>query len=275
MSDRLDALFASLRGQAPPAPFAAAAAVRRRGRQRALRQAATAGVAVLAVAGLGTGGLVTLSGTAEPPPPPAASSPGPTGAAASPAPTAIAEDMFLTTTDLGPGDWQRQASHELLSGGWWWACPALSVEEVPSLWLRVEADAAFWTGGDPADPAGSGQIIELFEPGAAEGNLDDVRTAVRVCTEGPPAAELVAPVAHEVVDEGFAGDESLLVRTEQYFYDGERLGPDPHLTLVAVVRVGELVTTLTGPFADAGDELPPGAEDHLRELAARAADRLR
>lgn len=276
MSDQFDSLFTSLRGQSPPAPFAPATAVRRRGRQRAHRQAVSAGVAVLAVTGLGAGGAVTVFGWpgTETLPPPAATAPGTETGPATTAPaspttptrTEIPAQWLLTADDLGPGDWvtggfepeRFESDPPWLFAGF---CPDFRADDYPSLASRLDLQTVTWTDG-PWEGEGDSrpipnwvdQVVELFQPGAATTNLQDIQAAVDGCA--------VPGVRYEVVDSGFAGDESLLV--------AERYEGDVHV-YTAVVRVGDAVTSLRSYDV----ELARADEGYLRSVAETAATRIR
>jgi hypothetical protein len=81
----------------------------------------------------------------------------------------------------------------------------------------------------------------------------------------------IAPEFYTVIDEGFAGDESLLIEEETYTFEGTTISPDPWYSYVAVVRVGDVVRTISyEPWQRAP---VPEAHDYVRELAQRAADR--
>lgn len=278
MSDQFDSLFASLRGQSPPVPFAAAAAVRRRGRQRAHRQAVSAGVAVLAVTGLGAGGLATVYGGPGPDSIPApATSPTGTGPAsptspAVPAFAEIPEEWLLTAGDLGPGDWVIGWQPEWFTSDppWLWGsdlCPDSRTGDYRSLADRVDLVTTAWTDGPWAPGTGRpvpnwvGQVMELFAPGAAEANLRDIGAAVGRCGRPVLLTPGVEAPAVEVVDSGFAGDESLLVVQRD---------PGDIYAYTAVVRVGDVVTTLRSYDV----EVARTDQAYLRLVAERAADRL-
>ncbi|MPZ27352.1 MAG: hypothetical protein GEV12_13305 [Micromonosporaceae bacterium] len=279
MSNQLDEFFEQLRGQAPPAPFAPAAAVRRRGRQRANRQAVSVGVAVLAVTGLGAGSVVTLTGAPGPDPaPPAATSsrdtpePAPTSPTSPPDPeptrTEVPAPWLLTADDLGGAGWEP-AGNELLEGEWYWDgaqawCPEFRIEDYPSIRQRWDLGTVSWVRDGEAVPERVDQIVELFEPGAAQSNLADVRAYVQLCSRRGVDGDETAPTYYEVEETGFAGDESLLLRVEQYaFNEDDQIEPVGEFHRVAVVRVGDAVTTIVYQ-----------ASADVRELAQRAAARM-
>jgi hypothetical protein len=272
MSDQFDSLLAGLRGQLPPAPFATPDAVRRRGRQRAHRQAVSAGVAVLAVTGLGAGGLVTVTGGPGPEPPaspapPAVTSTGP--AVPTPTGTRVPDRWLLAAADLSGSGWQR-TGNELLEGEWYWDgaepwCPQYRIEDYPSVRQRLDLRTVSWARPGEAMPERVDQIVARFPPGVGAANVADVRRYVATCSRRPAEGDQVAPIWYDTVATGFAGDESLLLRVEPYHFDQEgRIEPVGEFHHVAVVRVGDNVTTVS--YQAAGD---------VRELAERAAARLR
>lgn len=279
MSDRLDSLFDELRGLHPPAPFAPADQVRRRAQQRGHRHRLAVGGAVLAVAtaGAGVGAASALLGTqgAQPPgtggthlettaasPPPTASS------AASPAPTGIAKALLITPADLGPGNW-RPFNPEMFEGKdlWRWAelCPAYRSDRFPSLRHQLSVDTVAYRRGNEQSVF---EIVERYADGWGPGNLDDVRAVITLCATAtaPPSPDTAPPVRHTIMTNGFAGDDSLLVKAEAWSYDASTSGSTPLVTYLAVVRVGDLVATVWATTNDAG---------YVRTLADRASARLR
>jgi hypothetical protein len=281
MSERFDLLFEPLRRQQPPAPFAPPAAVRRRGRQRSLRQALAVTVAVLAAGGAGVGWAAART-TATPDRPPVATkpptptptptpSPSPSGAkglgTASPAPDG--HPGPLQPADLGPGTWQAMQDLESFDGPdrWYWAnlCPAYRSGDYASLKHMVTVTTVGYRSGDRYVH----EHVHRYEAGWGPRALDDVRALVGRCTgptTTPKADGGPLPGHFTVVDRGFAGDDALLVREENWVY-----GPGDQPTkapprLVAVVRVGDrLATVLLSPDATANT---------ARTLAAKAAARL-
>jgi hypothetical protein len=282
MSDKFDALFEGLHGQRPPAPFAPAAAVRRRGRQRAHRQAVSIGVAVFAVTGLGAGGIVAALGESDPPvtpaspqvtesptvteSPPVTESPTVTE---SPAVSEVPEQWLLAAGDLPGAGWQEDTG-ELIQGAWYWDdaepwCPEYAVEDYPSLERKLDFDTGGWLRDGAAVPERVDQVVELYEPGTGAANVVDVQAYLETCSRRPEAGDQVAPTYYEIEQTGFAGDESLLIRVEEYqFGEGDEIEPPGEPLHVAVVRVGDAVTTIR--FLN----LP----DDAVAVAQRAADRL-
>jgi len=297
MSDSLSEIFDTARAQRPPAPFDPPEAIRRRGRQRAHRQAFTAGVAVFAVVGVGVGSAWLLGPDGSP----AAPGAHPSGSVhstsalpvspsvstrSSPAAvaTAIAPGLFLRPAELGAGTWQEQQPHEPYQGDlWYWAdlCPAYRTADYPSLRHQVATDVTGWVDRDSGQPPTQTRIseyLELYTPGWGTRNFNDVRAVLAGCgaIPAPPvppggaipptAAGGGAPKRMFTVGSGFAGHESVLIRIEQWYYDGEALARQPLLHHVAVVRVNDLVATIV---------LPDGLlDDYARDIATKAATHM-
>jgi hypothetical protein len=269
MSDGFDTLFEGLRGQRPPTPFAPAAAVRRRGRQRAHRQAASVGVAVLAVTGLGAGGVVTALGEPGPPVLPGGTTAAAPSVPTSPVVTEVPDAWLLTAGDLAGTGWQEDTG-ELLEGAWFWDgaepwCPEYRIEDYPSVPQQADARTIGWSRDTAVLPERVDQLVELFPPGVGAMSVDDVRAFLERCSRRPEQGDQVAPTYYEIEETGFAGDESLLVRVEQYQFNADdEIEPAGEPLHVAVVRVRDAVTTIR--FLN----LP----DDVRIVAQRAADRL-
>lgn len=242
MSDQVDVLFDGLRGEQPPLPFASAEAVRRRGRQRARRQATLAAVTVVAVTGLGAVAAAT-GGWTDPPvaAPPATGSPTPD---TSPAPGG----WLLTAADLGPGDWRPGFEPEWAEGSlkaWPWGNQCGQTWE-PAL---PEVSEVGWTDGPWGGPDVPRWVHEVaYHPaGGAEAMFALVRDEAE-CAAG-----------YHILEEGFAGDESILVQ-----------GVEPFVSYTVVMRMGDVVVTLRGYDPALGHADP----DLLREVAVRLADRV-
>jgi hypothetical protein len=86
--------------------------------------------------------------------------------------------------------------------------------------------------------------VETFAPGWAARSLEDVRQVVAACTRyeygshspGAPGFR----ESHAIVDSGFAGDESMLVKTDRLELPGKS-----STRYTAVVRRGDRVLTLS------------------------------
>jgi len=281
MSDKLDSLFDHVRGVNPPAAFAPADQVRRRGRQRSHRKALAAGCAVFAVtavaAGVGTGWPLR-SGQDVTPADPTATDTATGTPTAAPAPTGIPAALMLAPADLGPGTWQEFTpevhEHKDL---WYWAelCAAYGSARFPSLAHQLSVQTVGYADGGQVRTPGPEvvgarstviEIVERYAAGRGASNLDDVRSVIALCgTATPPPGE--APRRYTIVDSDFAGEESVLVKIELWGFQGATVPPDPTLVdYAAVVRVGDLVATVQSSTQGA---------DRVRTLAERAAARLR
>ncbi|HEY8452838.1 MAG: hypothetical protein FWJ70_14170 [Micromonosporaceae bacterium] len=272
MSDDLGPRLARLRDVEPPFPFAAPEAVRRRGEQRARRQAAVAAVAVVAATGLavGVGSAVLAPAPTTPPAAPSATAaPGP-GPSRTVSPDTVPPGWLLTLDDLGPGSWHSLGLLRPRSDGPEWE------SELPPAWPppeclgttrppeRVALASASWTTHTGADDAGLlvDQVVERYRPGEAAAAVAVFREGVERCAGG----DVVPGVGYAVVDDGFTGDESLLVLETQTPADES----DEVLRYVGVVRVGDAVVTLQSNYPD----LQGADSTYLRRLAEVATERI-
>lgn len=290
MSDELQNMFERLRGQQPPVPFAFPEAVRRRGRQRTHHQALTAGLAVVAVAGAGAGWVVNY-GSVRPPlppgsttsvapprtPPPSPTSPGRSAspsATRTPAPaSADLSALLLRAEDLGPGTWQRRQPYEPFSGDlWYWdragICPAYRSADYPSLRQQADLEYTGWAIGEATSTSYVYEHVHRYRPGWGPRALDDVRRVLEACPGASPPPSTPGgdvPSRQTIIGRNFAGDESLLIRDEAWAYQTETV-IEPVVTLIAVVRVGDLVATVI--FS------PDRDEAYARHVADAVANRL-
>jgi hypothetical protein len=255
MSDKLSTLFEQVHGTQPPSPFASPDQVRHRGRQRSRRQVMAAACAVLAVAAAGAGWTV-LRPSASPPPRPGTSVSPSAPATAIPTgiPTGIPTSALLRVPDFsfievevgelddqGPDgpDWPFAAQ----------GCPDYRPSSYPSLSQRLSARAATYTG---ADGWHAWQIVERYPD--AQANILDIGRVLNTCRsyKYPDGVDIKLGV----VDQGFVGDNSLLIRKQS----------DRRVDYLVVVRVGSLVSTLS---------LPGDVENEARSMAETMASRLR
>ena len=108
------------------------------------------------------------------------------------------------------------------------------------------------------------ETVESFASGWAARSVDDARRVVDACTryeygEHSPGAPGFRE-SHRIVDSGFAGDESILVKTDRIHVPGES-----YTRYTAVVRQGDRVMTLA---------VIGLSSDKVLELARRAASHL-
>jgi hypothetical protein len=278
MPDPLDALFDQMRGVHPPAPFSAPDQVRRLGQQRTHRHRLAVGGAVLAVAAstAGVGAAPVLLGDHPPKPRPTIGTDPSTGSPSvsppvappvSSSPTGIRQGLLITQADLGPGNW-RPFSAEIFTTKdlWRWAeiCPAYRSDRFPSLRHQASVDKVAYRNGNEASAF---EILERYADGWGPRNLDDVRAVIGLCATAtaPPSPDEAPPPRQTVMANGFAGDDSLLLKQEVWSYDAWKSGAEPLVTYYAVVRVGDRVATVWSTINDAG---------YVRALAGRAAARL-
>jgi hypothetical protein len=250
MSDKLSTLFEQVHGTQPPSPFASPDQVRHRGRQRGYRQVMAAACAVLAVAGAGAGWAALRPSAAPPPRPGTSVSP---SAPPTAVPTGIPTSALLRVPDFsfievevgelddqGPDgpDWPSAAE----------GCPDYRPSDYPSLSQRLSARAATYTGADNWHAV---QIVERYPD--AQANILDIGRVLITCRSYKYLDG--ADIKLAVVDQGFVGDNSLLIRRQL----------DRRVEYVVVVRVGSLVGTLT---------LPGDVENQARSMAETMASRL-
>lgn len=104
-----------------------------------------------------------------------------------------------------------------------------------------------------------------LHPGKATAAFADIAAALRQC----PGSLKSGQHKWETVGTGIAGDESMLLRvSERFEYGGSEVTTT---TPVVVARVGDYVTVV----ADLGWETASGDEQYVRQLAAKAVERLR
>lgn len=274
MPDQLDVLFDQMRGQRPPVPFAPPELVRRRGRQRAHRQALAVGAALVAVAGVG-GGLPRLVDVDRGPavetasPSMSADASATSGPTASAGPTDVSPTVMLRPSDLGAGRWTRLPPDGVLGEErWYWADrhDGYRPDDYPSLGHQVGQRLVRYEGDRQAMVE---EIVERYDTGWGSPNLTDIRAVVAKSGATPYARPGTGgALRHRIIETGFgAGDESLLIEQKGWSFNGSTTIPRTLIQLIAVVRVGDLVATVIPPI---------GAEPEVaRTLAVTAAARLR
>ena len=276
MSDPLDALFDQLRRQPPLVAFAPPEQVRRRGRQRAHRQALASAAAVLAVAGMG-GSLPWLVDVDHRPAGDIASPPVSVGVSATPRrtaspavrPTRVPPRAMLQPSDLGAGTWTPLPPDGVFIGGerWYWADwhAGYRTEDYPSRGHQVDQRVIRYEGEQQATVE---EIVERYSPGWGARNVADIRAVVAKSGATPYARPGTgAALRHRIIDNGFAGEESLLIEQKPWSFDGSTAIPRSLIQVIAVVRVDDLVATVIPPV---------GAEPTVaRTLAVAAAAHLR
>jgi hypothetical protein len=196
---------------------------------------------------------------------------GPSGtpsSTAGPAPTTIDPGLMLQLADLPGTGWTPGSAEPIENADkWYWAeaCAGYRSADYPSLRQQLDVEVVSFTSGSRRIT----EVVALYRPGFGAQNLADVRRLLTTCTgtrPSPGSRQVPPPAIYTIIGTGLAGDESMLVRVEQYAYAGETIGPTPVVWLVAEVRVGDRVATL----------LPPtdATADSVRPLAQAAAARL-
>lgn len=266
MSDQFDTLLERMRGQTPPRPFASPDAVRRRGRRLAHRRAAVLAALVLATGGTGAG---IAAAVVEPVPGTPVAAPTQTTAP----PIWISPQWLLTTDDLGPGRWQATELEWTEGSG---SFPPLScMESTTDRADRRDLRSVAWATGPVGEESNVDwvqQIVMLYAPGDGAAALAAVREGVSTCTlpDGRPGDSEPEQPQLRVVDSGFAGDESILIRSASAVYGNGEAVTGQFVTYLAVVRVEDTIVALRAHDA----ERPGVAPDRLRDLAGHAATRV-
>jgi hypothetical protein len=278
-------LIEQLRETHPPTPFASPAALRRRGRQRAHRQALAAGAATFALAGVAAGlpwivdvdhrggPLDGVSPTA----PATASSTAPTPSSTAPSATArpapsgtdVPLSLMLRPGDVGARVRVEQVDDQGPDGpDWPWAMPACSnyrASDYPSRGAVVSALLLAYAEG------GSSRAFEWVERHPAGQGPVAFQDVLRVVARCPSFRDIGLPVhdpwtgwavTNEVLAHDVAGDESVLVR-QQLMPVG--MAAAARIEYYVAVRVGDLIATV---------RLVDGDEAEARTLGERAAARL-
>jgi hypothetical protein len=274
MSDQLTSLFDHLRGQQPPAPFASPAAVRRRGRQRAHRQALAAGTAAFAVAGLAVGLPWAVDLDQRGGPTDGASPAVSAGSTAAPRPgptaTGVPEGLMLPPTDFGPGVRVLEPDDQGPDGpDWPWAapaCPQFRAADYPTQADRLSVRLLTYVEGGSSLGY---EWVERYPAGRGPAAFQEV---LRVLARCPSYRELGLPVfdpgtgqayANRVLARDIGGAESVLVR--QRLTPVGIAGMPEQTRYFVAVRVGDLIATV---------RLDRGSEAEARTLGERAAARL-
>jgi hypothetical protein len=181
----------------------------------------------------------------------------------SPEPTQAAVDgtVMLVPADFGSGWRVRTTEPHTSPPGWHWAlsqCVLYNASEYPAQQHRTAAGSESFHQGTRREAS---QLVESFETGWGARSLDDIRRVLETCARYEYSdAKTEFLESHRIVDNGFGGDEALLVETV-------RIAP-PHPTTLrhtAVIRRGDLVVTVTGTGLTA---------DEVRRLAVLATGRL-
>jgi hypothetical protein len=156
--------------------------------------------------------------------------------AGAPTPGSGAGAKLLTRSDVPGAGWQAVP----VPGGLGWSfaladCPVYDAADYPAQTHRRAVQAASYTQGH-------GRTIQIMievyaEPHSAAA-VDDVRKVIEAC---PRYQTEQALTSHTIAAEAYAGDESLLIRSDVI------RGADPAVEWwTAVIRQGGQVATVTG-----------------------------
>jgi hypothetical protein len=172
-----------------------------------------------------------------------------------PAAAPTTESQVLTRADVPGAGWQTVAVPDGL--GWSFAltdCPVYEPADYPAQRHRRSAQAASYTQGHGRTIQ---IMIELYAESFAEQAVTDVRKVLEACPRYQTESALTS---HSLEADSFAGDESLLIRSDVI------RGAEPAVQWwTAVVRKGNQVATVTGTNMTAGE---------VKRLATAQARRL-
>ncbi|MGW2625618.1 hypothetical protein [Micromonospora taraxaci] len=165
--------------------------------------------------------------------------------------------MLLGAGDLG-SNWHEDDVRTGLPP-WPWEqndCPDYQSSDYAAKSHRLAASERYYRPSDGSSLAH--HVVETYEAGWAERNVDDVRRVLQRC-----ASYLVqgARVSFEVVDPRYLGDAGILIRGRI-----ERAGMPNTVTYVVMLRRGETVSTVRVPEM--------GSQAALDSIAAKAVARL-
>jgi hypothetical protein len=270
MSDQINVLFDRLRGAQPPAPFAPASAIRRRGRERRHRRALAAGTAAFTVAGLAVGvpWIMDLDQDGRPPASvtPTTTAPGrsPTSAAPSIGP-GVPETLMLRPAEVGPGV-RVEEIDDLGPNGpdWRWGeimrgCRAYRAADYPAQRTRTDARVLAYARGGGAAAI---ELVERFPADRSRAAFDEVLSLLGRC---PGLSTTEREVTFTIIGTDVAGDDSVLVRADTTFIGAVPPDPERRTDFYLAVRVGEFIATL---------DVYAATESQARDLGRAAAARL-
>jgi hypothetical protein len=226
-----------------------------------VRRAAGALLLCAALAACDSGAASTDTATATPATPPPASgtpSPSPTGASSIPA-NALLQAADVNSAEPTPMEEGESAHVRPLR--------PCGDDPYPSDGTRTDAVAMRYfvePGATEEAPTVLVEFVGLHEPGGAAAQFGDIGAALRRCPGGLGEGE------HRwtVLDNGLAGDESMLVRIDQNVrYADEEPSTVSHYA--ALARAGDVIVVVT----DLGWENTGGSEKLVRELIGTAVRR--
>ncbi|MEW2429233.1 hypothetical protein AB0877_14590 [Micromonospora sp. NPDC047644] len=165
--------------------------------------------------------------------------------------------LLLGAGDLG-ADWHADDARVGLAS-WPWeqdSCPNYRSSDYLAKSHRRAAVQRYYRPSGGSSPAH--HVVETYEPGWAERNVDDVRRVLLRCASYPV---LGSQVSFDVVDPQYLEGAGMLIRGRIAHTDT----PDT-VTYFVVVRRGETVSTVRLP--------DPGSQAVVDSIAARVVARL-
>lgn len=164
---------------------------------------------------------------------------------------------LLGAGDLG-ADWHEDEARTGLAS-WPWeqdSCPNYKSSDYPAKSHRRAAVQRYYRPSDGSPSAH--HVVETYEPGWAERNVDDVRRVLLRCASYPV---LGSQVSFDVVDPHYLEGTGMLVRGRIAHADTPNT-----ITYFVMLKRGETVSTIRLP--------DPGSRDMVDSIAARAVARL-
>ncbi|MFI6240561.1 hypothetical protein ACIBEF_11840 [Micromonospora sp. NPDC050795] len=168
-----------------------------------------------------------------------------------------APGLLLRADDLG-ADWHEDDARTGLAA-WPWEqdrCPNYRSSDYLAKSHRRAAVERYYRLSDGSSPAH--HVVETYEPGWAERNVDDVRRVLLRCASYPV---LGSQVSFDVVDPRYLEGAGMLIRGRIAHADTPST-----VTYFVMVRRGETVSTVRLP--------DPGSQAVVDSVAARVVARL-
>ncbi|MEU8256662.1 hypothetical protein AB0C06_20635 [Micromonospora inaquosa] len=158
----------------------------------------------------------------------------------------LGSDWHEDDTRTGPPPWPWEQDN----------CPNYQSGDYPAKSHRREAVQRYYRPSDGSSPAH--HVVETYEPGWAERNVDDVRRVLLRC-----ASYLVlgSRISFDVVDPHYLEGAGILIRGRITRADALN-----SVTYFVMLRRGETVSTVSVP--------DPGSRAAVDSIAARAVARL-
>lgn len=166
--------------------------------------------------------------------------------------------LLLGAGELG-ADWHEGGAPRTGLPPWPWeqdSCPDYRSSDYPAKSHRRSAVERYYRLSDGSSPAH--HVVETYEPGWAERNVDDVRRVILRCAS---YSVLGSQVSFDVVDPHYLKGAGMLIRGRIAHADGPNT-----VTYFVMLKRGETVSTVRLP--------DPGSQAVVDSIAARAVARL-